>query len=154
QLAAALPLQQQTRAFETAGVVHQPLVQVKMRVVEVTRNDSMQVASVLDFVGQNPHPNSTLIKGNNINNNMRNVSGATRFSVVPPDLIGVSGNALSAGSGLLVNLTTGNLNWIFSWLATEFHSDVLTAPEVVVLNGQTVELISGSKVPFLIGQNV
>jgi hypothetical protein len=136
------------------NVVHQPLIQVKMRVVEVSRNDTLQVASVLDFVGLNPHPNSSLIKGNNINNNMRNVSGATRFSVVPPDLIGISGTMLSAGSGALVNLTTGNLNWIFSWLATEFHSDVLTAPEVVVLNGQTVEMISGSKVPFLIGQNV
>jgi hypothetical protein len=126
-----------------------------MRVVEVARNDTLQVASVLDFVGQNPHPNSTLIKGNNINGDKRNVSGATRFSVVPPTLITLNGgSAIAGGSGALVNLTTGNLNWIFSWLATEFHSDVLTAPEVVVLNGQTVELISGSKVPFLIGQNV
>jgi len=142
------------QGFEASIPVHQPLIQVKMRVVEVSRNDSLQVASVLDFIGLNPHPNSTLIKTNNINNNMRNVSGATRFSVVPPDLLQISGNTLSAGSGALVNLTTGNLNWIFSWLATEFHSDVLTAPEVVVLNQQTVELISGSKVPFLIGQNI
>src|SRR5439155_1096930 len=83
-------LQQQVRAFETSGVVHQPLIQVKMRVVEVARNDSLEVASVLDFVGQKGNPN-TLIRGNNINNNMRNVSGATRFSVVPPDLIMISG---------------------------------------------------------------
>src|SRR5262249_27528678 len=104
---APLPLQLQTRPFETMNVVHQPLIQVKMRVVEVSRNDTLQVASVLDFVGLNPHPNSSLITGNNINNNMRNISGATRFSVVPPDLIGISGTMLSAGSGALVNLTTG-----------------------------------------------
>jgi len=148
------PVQSQPRTFEQDNVIHQPLIQVKMRVVEVTRDDLLQAASVLDFVGQNPHPHSSLISSNNINNNMRNVSGGTRFSVTPPNLVGISSGALSGGAGALVNLTTGNLNWIASWLATEFHSDVLTAPEVVVLNGQTVELISGSKVPFLVGQNV
>jgi type II secretory pathway component GspD/PulD (secretin) len=55
---------------------------------------------------------------------------------------------------MLVNLTSEHINWITSVLAADFNGDIVTAPEVVTLNGQNVEFIAGAKVPFEIGQNV
>jgi Bacterial type II and III secretion system protein len=136
--------------------VHQPLIQVKVRVVEIDRSKSLFVSSVLDFV-RGPFSGSTLIMGNNINHNTRDLSGGTRFAI-PDDLITfadkASGISTLTGSGALVNLTTGNLNYIARLLQNEFHSDIVTAPEVITLNGQNVEFIAGQKVPFALGQNV
>jgi hypothetical protein len=139
-------------------IYHQPLIQVKVRVVEVDRADQLNVSSVLDVIRMRPAAmKNTLITGNNVNMDRRNLSAGTRFPIVD-DLITISdsGNNLAAltGAGALVNLTTGNMNYIARLLATEFHSDIITAPEVVTLNGQNVEFMSGSKVPFELGQNV
>ena len=60
-------------------IFHQPLVQIKVRVVEVTRNDSLQVSSVLDYVSRENGLNS-LISGNNVNQDHRNLSGGSRFT--------------------------------------------------------------------------
>lgn len=56
--------------------------------------------------------------------------------------------------GALVNITSAHINWIASFLATEFDADLVTAPEVTTLNGKNVTFRSGAKVPFQIGQNI
>jgi hypothetical protein len=43
---------------------------------------------------------------------------------------------------------------ITNFLATELNADIVTAPEVVTLNGQNVEFLSGEKQPFRLGQTV
>jgi hypothetical protein len=135
--------------------LHQPLIQVKVRVVEIDRSKSLQVSSVLDYIRGDT--GATLIMGNNINMNMRNLTASTRFPTTS-NLIDIipGGKSISAltGTGALINLTTGNLNYIARLLENEFHSDIITAPEVVTLNGQNVEFIAGQKVPFALGQNV
>jgi hypothetical protein len=134
------------------SISHQPLIQVKVRVIEVQRSNAMSVSSVLDYVSQKGKVGSSLISGNNINNNMENLRGSSRFPV--PNLIGLDATGKLVGSGLLVNLTAEHINYIASFLATELNGDIVTAPEVVTLNGQNVEFIAGAKVPFEIGQNV
>jgi hypothetical protein len=98
--------------------------------------------------------------GNNVNNNMRNFSTGTRF-LNPTGFIDFTGNTPAAiglwalnGAGALVNLTTGNLNWIARVLQSEFSADVIAAPQVLTLNGQNVEFVTGQRVPFVLGQNV
>jgi hypothetical protein len=135
---------------ELLPLYHQPLIQIKLRVIEVARADGLSVNSVLEYVStQNKDPSltsgSTL---NTANGGHENLRGLTRFAVN-----GLISNA-TTGSGLLVNLTTQHINWIASFLATELNADVVTAPEVVTLNGQNVEFIAGSKLPFALGQNV
>jgi hypothetical protein len=141
---------------ETLGanqaINHQPLIQVKVRVIEVQRSNAMSVSSVLDYVSQKGKAGSSLISGNNINGNMENFRGSSRFTV--PNLIGLDSTGKLTGSGLLVNLTSEHINYIASFLATELNGDIVTAPEVVTLNGQNVEFVAGAKVPFEIGQNV
>ena len=51
-------------------------------------------------------------------------------------------------------MTSEHINWAVSFLASEFNGDVVTAPEVVTLNGQNVEFVAGEKLPFQLGQNV
>ena len=136
-------------------IYHQPLVQVKVRVVEVVRNDNLLAQSVLDYVSTRTGPPS-LIQGNNLNNNLQGQVAATRFPLSSATgLLGVTeANALQGTSGGVINLTSEHLNFVASLLATEFNADVITAPEVVTLNGQNVEFTSGSKIPFDLGQNV
>jgi len=145
--------------LEPEVVTHQPLIQVKVRIVDVVRSDSLALGSVLDYISRDPNDPTrvsfiagTYADGNTINNGLRNLSGATRFPVT--GLLGIAGGALDEGSGLLVNLTSEHINWITSLLASELNADVVTAPEVTVLNGQNVEFVAGSKVPFVLGQNV
>lgn len=137
----------------TSDIYHQPLIQVKVRVVEVARNDSLQTASILDYVSQDTGV-SSLINGNNVNEDDQNVSGGTRFDQA--GLIDFTGNSLSSltPAGVLVNLTSEHINYITRLLSTELNGDVVTAPQVVTLNGQNVEFIAGQKLPFQLGQNV
>jgi hypothetical protein len=140
---------------KTLEVFHQPLIQVKVRVVEVVRNDNLAAASILDYIGAVDTGNS-LFSGGNINDNGRKVSGVTRFAApigVVPTL--QNGNRTNvSGNGQFVNMTTRHINWLASLLATEFQADVITAPEVATLNGQNVEFVSGEKMPFATGITV
>lgn len=142
------------------GTKSVPLIQIKVRVVDVSRTDSFQAASALDYVASNGGP-ASLITGNNVNGNVSNTTGATRF----PALVGggtnpllglnAAGTALGApGSGMLVNLTGKHLNWIASILATDMNGDIVTAPQVTTLNGQNVEFVSGKQQPFQLGQSI
>ena len=128
-------------------IYHQPLIQIKIRVVEVAREDKLQVNSILEYVSR-ANGVASLTSGNPLNTGGQNTRGITEFTV--PGLISKSG----MGSGALVNLTSEHINWAVSALAEEFNGDVVTAPQVVTLNGQNVEFISGQKVPFELGQNV
>ncbi|MEM9366491.1 MAG: hypothetical protein AAGD07_10890 [Planctomycetota bacterium] len=128
-------------------IYHQPLIQIKLRVVEVSRNDGLQVNSVLEYVARDD-VDASLTSGSPLNNAFENSRAATNF-----DINGLI-DALGSGSGGLVNLTGEHINWAVSFLATEFNGDVITAPEVVTLNGQNVEFVAGSKLPFQLGQNV
>src|SRR5262249_20274465 len=143
---AAVPLTGAVDGLLTAGIVytrppppkdgvvteiyHQPLIQVKVRVIEVARTDALEATSVLDIIGR-PFDKPTLIAGNNVNRNHRDLFTGTRFTL-PQNLIDFTGNGSDlskiVNSGILVNLTTGNLNWIARLLASEFHSDIVTAP--------------------------
>jgi hypothetical protein len=67
-----------------------------------------------------------------------------------PDLT----TSATSGTGSLINLTSEHINALVQLLATEAKADVVTAPEVVTLNGQNVEFVAGAKVPFQLGQNV
>jgi hypothetical protein len=137
-------------------IYHQPLIQVKVRVIEVERNDELAVSSILDYISNQGR--ASLITGNNINNNQQRTTAVTRFpgamgligfpTMGTPDLTNLT------GAGLLVNLTTEHINFIARLLATEFNADTVTAPEVVTLNGQNVEFVAGTKTPFQLGQNV
>jgi Flp pilus assembly secretin CpaC len=139
-----------------------PLIQVKVRVVEVNRDHQLDVASVLDYVRRIPTTApASLIQFDPVALSLNNggktagLTGAQRFS--NPGLIalgGTSGSLSLSGQGLLVNLTTEHINWLASFLQSEFHADLLTAPEATTLHDQNVEFFSGSKQPFTLGQNV
>jgi hypothetical protein len=136
---------------ELVTLYHQPLIQIKVRVVEVVRDDSFQANSVLEYVSR-ADVDQSLTSGEPANRvgaqgyeNFRNIS---RF-----DATGLVQNA-TTGAGMLLNLTSEHINWATQLLATELNADVVTAPEVVTLNGQNVEFVSGQKVPFELGQNV
>ncbi len=108
-----LPAAMVVGADAKAGLVaeeiyHQPLIQVKVRVIEVARTDELAVSSVLDYISNNGAP--SLISGNNINNNQQRTTALTRF----PGAAGLIGFPTSGtpnltnltGAGLLVNVTT------------------------------------------------
>lgn len=128
-------------------IYHQPLIQIRMRVVEVARTDGLAVNSVLEYVSQGPNKNS-LTSGNSANNGKENLRGISRFDIA--DLV----QNATTGTGALVNLTSRHINWLLQMLATERNADVITAPEMVTLNGQNVEFVAGEKLPFALGQNV
>ncbi len=117
-LTAAVAFDAKTKA--TINIYHQPLIQVKVRVIEVARSDQLQVTSVLDVIGQ-PFVHPTLIAGNNVNRDKRDLYSGTRFDL-PQNLVTFTGNGSNlgniTGSGFLVNLTTGNLNYIARLLAS------------------------------------
>ena len=144
----------QARAFgveagaeQLINLYHQPLIQIKVRVIEVVRNDSLQANSVLEYVssaGIDP----TITSGEPAIGDFQNFRNISRFATE-----GLVENA-TTGSGLLLNLTTEHINWAVQLLSTELNADVVTAPQVVTLNGQNVEFVSGQKIPFQLGQNV
>jgi hypothetical protein len=118
----------------------------------------LQVGSVLDYVGD-ASANDSLVSLNNVNNNGQKTSAATRFrnlfsaAGIDPNAMPPNGITDVIGTGGLVNLTTEHINWLTSFLATQFEADVITAPEVVTLNGQNVEFVAGAKIPFALGLN-
>lgn len=138
-------------------IVHQPLIQIKVRIVEATRLNSAGFRSVLDYVSQNGP--ASLVGANNINGNNRSVRGRTRLPTTPGVLrestntAAVENGLLSkaAGSGALVNLSSQHINFITNMLVTDFSGDVLTVPEVVTLNGQNVEFVAGDNRPLPLG---
>ncbi len=137
-------------------VYHQPLIQVRMRIVEIVRDASLQAQSILEYISTTTGKPS-LISTNSLSKGKVGQEALTRFplSNATSPLLGVAANnTLQGTSGGLVNLTSKHLNWVASFLATEFQGDVITAPEVVTLNGQNVEFVAGSKIPFELGQNV
>ncbi|MBW3598955.1 MAG: hypothetical protein KY475_16990, partial [Planctomycetes bacterium] len=147
-----------------ANIPHQPLIQIKIRVVEVVRNDSLAVASTLDYIRNRPGLASEFMGADplspNINQDGRNLTGVSRFnSSTTSGLINLPNSAMNlsnmgpvpAGAGALVNLTSEHLNWVASLLATELEADVITAPELVTTNGEGVEFVAGSKQAFTLG---
>ncbi len=133
------------------AINHQPLIHVKVRIVEVQRADSLAVSSVLDFIttpSAGMTPFGTAPFNNTINGSNQRLAGITRMTL--PGLIGVDGS----GTGMLVNLSSAHINYVAGLLATELNADVITAPQVTTLNGKTVQFRSGSKVPFALGANV
>ena len=139
-----------TNIAELVTLYQQPLIQVKLRVVEVVRNDALQANSVLEYVSRGTGDPS-LTSGSPLNSMPsahENLRGLTRMGIN-----GLVSNS-TTGAGTLINLTSEHINAALSVLATEFQSDIVTAPEVVTLNGQNVEFVSGAKVPFQLGQNV
>lgn len=126
---------------------HQPLVQVKLRIAEIVREDNFAAKTVLDFVRS---PGKTSLVGTHTVNAGQGATTSTRFSntaaLVGPENLG--------GNGGLINLTSRQLNLIGEFLATEFSADLVTCPQVVTLNGQTVQLLAGANVPFTLGQSV
>lgn len=145
-----------TSNYTTSQIYHQPLIQIKLRVIEVARANGTFSNSILEYVSQaNTAGNASLTSGSPLNGNtnaalpgFQNLRGISRFTV--PGLVSNS----TTGSGILVNLTSEHINWVASFLATELKADVVTAPEVVTLNGQNVEFLAGEKVAFELGQNV
>lgn len=149
-----------TNSLEPQAASARQLIQIKVRVVEVDRSDAFQAASALDYISSHGG-RSSMVTGNNINNNQRNLSGGSRFpalvrSTTNPLLgLATSGTALGApGSGMLVNLTAKHLNLVTSILATDLNADIVTAPQVTTLNGQNVEFVAGSQQPFQLGQSI
>ena len=131
------------------GINHQPLIHVKVRIVEVQRSDSLAVSSVLDFItSSSPGApfNEAPFNANSLNDELRRASGITRLGV--PGLVDTTG----AGSGMLVNLTSAHINYVASFLATELNADTISAPQVTTLNGKNVQFRAGSKIPFALGQ--
>jgi Flp pilus assembly secretin CpaC len=140
------------KVSELFTIYHQPLIQIKIRVVEVVRGDGLASQSVLEYVSRR-NVNPSLTTGSPLNRNaagqgFENTRSLSRFAI--PGLI----SDATTGSGLLVNLTTQHINYIATLLATELNADIVTAPQVVTLNGQNVEFVAGSKLPFNLGQNV
>lgn len=131
-------------------VFHQPLIQIKLRVVEVARVDGFAANSVLEYVSRT-NTNRSLTSGAPLNEagglGYENARGLTDFAI--DGLIDGTD-----GTGMLVNLTSEHINWVAGFLATEMNADMITAPEMVTLNGQNVEFVAGSKLPFALGQNV
>jgi hypothetical protein len=121
-------------------------------VVEIGRGGALQVGSVLDYIG-NQDENNSLFNGHNINKNGRKTSGLTRFPL-PIDVGNGSNISDVSGSGMLINVTSEHVNFLTTLLASEFSADVVTAPQVVTLNGQNVEFISGRKLPFPLGLQI
>lgn len=131
-------------------ITHQPLIHVKVRVVEVQRSDNLAISSVLDFItadgGGSPFGADPF--DNTINGSRRRMAGINRFPV--PGLIDVAGD----GSGMLINLSSAHINWVASLLATDFNADTITAPQVTTLNGKTVQFRAGDWIPFSLGANL
>lgn len=134
-------------ALSETQIYDQPLVQIKMRVVEVARGDGLAASSILEYVSSAGTDNS-FTSGNTSNGGNQNFRSLTRYL-----LEGLVTNA-STGTGTLANLTTQHINWLVQTLATENNADVITAPEIVTLNGQNAEFVAGEKLPFELGQNV
>ena len=138
---------------ETAGEVAEktlqplPRIQVRVRVIEVDRSNVLQAQSVLEYISRSKMGKPTLTSGNTLNTAGRNLQGTTSFTNA--GLVPATG-----GAGMLVNLTAEHINLVASLLGTEFNADLVTAPEVVTNSGQNVEFVSGSKLPFALGQNV
>lgn len=131
----------------TNEIYNQPLIQIKVRVVEVVRGDSFNAGTILEYVSMhNGVP--TLTTGQTMNTLGQNTRAVSRLP-----LMDLASNA-TTGTGTLVNLTSKHINGLVQLLATETNADVITAPEVVTLNGQNVEFVSGEKLPFQLGQNV
>ena len=135
-------------AEKNVELFNQPLIQIKVRIIEATRLNAADFSSVLDYISREG-PGS-FIDANNVNGNRQSTRGATRFATpnrtIRPDQtqaaqIGSFTNI--SGSGALINLTTEHLNLITNALVTDFRGDVLNVPEVVTLNGQLVEFIAG-----------
>ena len=133
-----------------SGINHQPLIHVKVRVVEVQRTDSLSVSSILDFI-TNDRDGAPFggepFSAASINAARRRLSGISRLPV--GGLVGANG----LGAGMLVNLTTENIDFLISMLATEVSADTVTAPQVTTLNGKPVSFRAGSFVPFALGRN-
>lgn len=135
-------------------ITHQPLINIKVRVVEVDRSDTLDVSSILDyFSGAGDATSRT--SGSPLNANptvggpgLERLGAVSRFSI--PGLI----TDAATGSGTLVNLTSKHVNWVASLLATEFNADTINAPQVTTINGNNVVFRSGSKVPFQTGANI
>lgn len=158
-------------------VQNQPLIQIKLRVIEILRDNSLGAASSLDFIRSKTGDFSYVAlpklvpsgddqlkdsKGNNVitpavanvNSSTKNLTGSSRFDV--NGLLGVTSastglSGLNAGAGALVNLTGEHLNFIASILATELEADLLTAPVIVTTNGEAAEFVAGTKQPFNLG---
>ena len=131
-------------------IFHQPLIQVKVRIVEVVREDNLAVRSVVDFI-DDIGPDSR-IGAHHANQGRLRSTTSTRFPN-PQALLGVS-NLETGGSGGLINITTNYANYILEALGTEFSTDLITCPQVVTLNGQQVSLLSGANIPLQLGQSV
>ena len=132
-------------------IYQQPLIQIKMRVVEVVRSDGVAIGSVLEYVSRKNEDRS-LTSGRTANN--EGAQGFENFRSTSRFLSPFGALSASQGTGSLINLTSEHINWLVQGLATELSADVITAPEVVTLNGQNVEFVSGDKIPFELGQNV
>ena len=137
----------------TKKLYHQPLIQIKVRIVEASRLNSSDFRSVLDYISHKGAASN--VKANNINNNLQSTRAATRLPVNARTLsetaTGGGLEALTGGSGALINLTTEHINYITTMLVNDFRGDVFTVPEVVTLNGQNVEFVAGDKRPFPLG---
>lgn len=138
------------------SINHQPLIHIKVRVIEVQRADALSVASVLDYIStkKDTAPISDFGAGfkNSLTDGRENVVGASRFGAA--GLIGVNNQALNNGGGLLLNLTSEHINYLASLLTTELNGDVITSPQVTTLNGKNVIFRAGDKIPFVLGRNV
>lgn len=134
------------RSAAELNLQHQPLIQVKARIIEVIRQDNLIGKTVLDIVRDRGI--DSLVQSHTLNNGNKGSTSLTRFPT-----LALPGTDLS-GSGGIVNVTTDHLNIIGEFLATEFRADLVTCPQVVTLNGQKVQLISGVNAPFSLGQSV
>lgn len=140
-----------------AFIEHQPLIQIKLRVVEVIRDDTLNAGSSLDYIrrrGSASEFMGTAVPNvNNATGGQNYLTSSSRYGA--DGLINVSNTATNltgvTGAGALVNITSKHMNWIASLLATELEADVLTAPELVTTNGEGVEFVAGSKEPFNLG---
>ena len=157
--ALASPIHVPSRLSDPTSIVaeirHQPLIQIKLRVIEVARSSGVTTASALDYIQRRSGlPSEFQGRGvRNINNSQRNLTSVSRFDVT--GLLGIPADGTNLGSltgtGALVNLTSRHVNWIASFLADELNADVVTAPELVTTNGEAVEFVAGSKEPFNLG---
>lgn len=139
---------------------NQPLIQIKVRVVEASRQNAAEFRSVLERMG--PRPAASLVTANNLNGNTQSWRAGSRFQrstgllgeAALPTTTGTTYTGsfgTMSGSGTLVNLTTAHINFLTDMLVTEFKGDVLTVPEVVTLNGQLTELAVGTNRPLPLG---
>lgn len=133
------------------GINHQPLIHIKVRVVEVDRSDTLDVSSVLDYFSTAGNA-SSITNGLPLNDSTGGL-GLERFGAVSRFAIPGLISSAATGSGTLVNLTSKHINWVASLLAKEFAADTVNAPQVTTLNGKNVIFRSGSKVPFQTGAN-